>query len=238
MRGSAAGPRPAPGHGVDPHSGRHGAGLAGVSELLNGEALPSFWAAVIRRRTVLTLRMRPICRLGAVGGTRTPTGCPNRSSYPLRLSPPPEAGRLESGLSLHRTPTCRGAGAARLVSTPSPAAPCRGLARDRHLTGFPEFEQFCIAGFPREHSVRRLSLPRLPIPPRPHRRPFNAAGERSASRSSARRRDARPWSGGSETGIAGLQAAIEHFVAGHVRPRAICDRDVSAGAGRLVERSY
>lgn len=26
--------------------------------------------------------------------------------------------------------------------------PLSGLARDRHLTGFPEFEQFCIAGFP------------------------------------------------------------------------------------------
>ncbi len=41
-------------------------------------------------------------------------------------------------------------GAARLVSTPSPGI--RGLARDCHLTGFPEFEQFCIPGFPRGHS--------------------------------------------------------------------------------------
>jgi len=39
-------------------------------------------------------------------------------------------------------------GAARLVSTPSLA----GLARDCHFTGFPEFEQFYILGFPQEHS--------------------------------------------------------------------------------------
>ena len=28
-----------------------------------------------------------------------------------------------------------------------------GLARDRHVTGFPEFEQFCIAGFPASTQV-------------------------------------------------------------------------------------
>ena len=40
-------------------------------------------------------------------------------------------------------------GAARLVSTPSAGAhrPA-GLARDHQEPGFPEFEQFCIAGFP------------------------------------------------------------------------------------------
>ncbi len=35
-------------------------------------------------------------------------------------------------------------GAARLVSTPS----LSGLARDRHVKGFPEFEQFYFPGFP------------------------------------------------------------------------------------------
>jgi len=29
-----------------------------------------------------------------------------------------------------------------------PALRGPGLARDRHFTGFPEFEQFCTAGFP------------------------------------------------------------------------------------------
>ena len=43
-----------------------------------------------------------------------------------------------------------------------------GLARDRHVTGFPDFEQFCIAGFPAGTQVFRLSPMRLPIPPRPH----------------------------------------------------------------------
>ena len=42
-------------------------------------------------------------------------------------------------------------GAARLVSTPSRLVPLRawlGIA----IQGFPEFGQFCIAGFPDEHS--------------------------------------------------------------------------------------
>jgi hypothetical protein len=45
----------------------------------------------------------------------------------------------------------RGLGAARLVSTPSRRRAHRvwlGIA----ISGFPEFEQFCIAGFPDEHS--------------------------------------------------------------------------------------
>jgi hypothetical protein len=43
----------------------------------------------------------------------------------------------------------------------------QGLARDRHFTGFPEFEQFCTASFPAGTQVSRLSPMRLPIPPRP-----------------------------------------------------------------------
>ena len=45
----------------------------------------------------------------------------------------------------------RSLGAARLVSTPSRLVSVRawlGIA----ILGFPEFEQFCIAGFPGEHS--------------------------------------------------------------------------------------
>jgi hypothetical protein len=47
--------------------------------------------------------------------------------------------------------TIRSLGAARLVSTPSRLVSVRawlGIA----ILGFPEFEQFCIAGFPGEHS--------------------------------------------------------------------------------------
>ncbi|MEY2943306.1 MAG: hypothetical protein RLY97_1320 [Pseudomonadota bacterium] len=39
-------------------------------------------------------------------------------------------------------------GAARLVSTPSQRMKPQGLARDCHLTGFPEFGQFYVSGFP------------------------------------------------------------------------------------------
>jgi hypothetical protein len=40
-------------------------------------------------------------------------------------------------------------GAARLVSTPSRPEHFRpGLARDCHVKGFPDFEQFCTGGFP------------------------------------------------------------------------------------------
>src|SRR5271169_2667750 len=73
---------------------------------------------------------------------------PNGFSYQLRLSPPPLR-RLWSGLYLHRGERPASAlGAARLVSTPS----LSGLARGCHLTGFPDFEQFCVPGFPRAHS--------------------------------------------------------------------------------------
>jgi hypothetical protein len=54
-----------------------------------------------------------------------------------------------------------GLGAARLVSTPSRLL-SPGLARDCHLRGFPEFEQFCIAGFPASTQVV-LSPLRMPF---------------------------------------------------------------------------
>jgi len=66
------------------------------------------------------------------------------------------AWRSWSGLSLHRSDAA--VGAARLVSTPSP----KGLARDRHLTGFPEFGQFCISGFPKSTQASSSPL-RLPF---------------------------------------------------------------------------
>jgi hypothetical protein len=59
--------------------------------------------------------------------------------------------RLWSGLSL-RLSRRMALGAARLVSTPSPA---QGLARDHHLKGFPEFGQFYIKGFPLSKKGRR-----------------------------------------------------------------------------------
>jgi hypothetical protein len=84
---------------------------------------------------------------------------PNGFSYQRRLSSPCRnrvRGTLRQvrGLDYTFTMAVRPAGAARLVSTPSPPGLLRrGLARDRHFTGFPEFEQFCIAGFPASTQV-------------------------------------------------------------------------------------
>ena len=72
---------------------------------------------------------------------------------------------LRSGLSLHPPPASQGLGAARLVSTPSRPMSVRawlGIA----IQGFPEFEQFCIAGFPASTQVL-LKSAAYAIPPRP-----------------------------------------------------------------------
>jgi hypothetical protein len=74
---------------------------------------------------------------------------PNGFSYQLRLSPPP---RGVCGLDYPFT-VALAVGAARLVSTPSRRTTASvqawlGIA----ISGFPDFEQFCIAGFPAEHS--------------------------------------------------------------------------------------
>jgi hypothetical protein len=73
---------------------------------------------------------------------------------------------LWSGLSLHRLPMLRGLGAARLVSTPSrrkfSVQAWLGIA----ISGFPEFGQFCIAGFPASTQVF-LKSAAYAIPPRP-----------------------------------------------------------------------
>jgi hypothetical protein len=107
------------------------------------------------------------------GGLEPPRAEPDGFSYLLRLSPPPRiAKRLGSGLSLRRAlADPQGLGAARLVSTPSAILSHRSLARDRHLTGFPEFEQFYAARF-RVGTQFGLSPLRLPFR---HAR-FNRAG--------------------------------------------------------------
>jgi len=88
-------------------------------------------------------------------------------SYRLRLSPPRLAGRV-CGLDYPFTVP----GRAGVRCCPSslytfPAGRLRpGLARDRHMTGFPEFGQFCIAGFPASTQVFLKSAASA-IPPRP-----------------------------------------------------------------------
>jgi hypothetical protein len=91
----------------------------------------------------------------AGGGTRTLTSlCSTdfRTVYGFRR---PAVRRWVCGLDYPFTVPrigCRRLGAARLVSTPSRSA-FPGLARDCHFTGFPEFGQFCIAGFPASTQV-------------------------------------------------------------------------------------
>ena len=132
---------------------------------------------------------------GAGGGTRTPTGLATlRIFLPLRLSPPGRKGqhRSWSGLSLR---PIRESGRRRCPSslyTFRQSTSSVGLARDHQEPGFPEFEQFCIVGFPAStrfwfKSVASTSfatpaaLPRLHraglsagegLPPRPNRTRF------------------------------------------------------------------
>ena len=83
------------------------------------------------------------------GGIEPPQAFrPDGFSYQLRLSPPSMTYDLDvCGLDYPFT-IADAVGAARLVSTPS----LSGLARDCHVTGFPEFGQFYFLGFPEEHS--------------------------------------------------------------------------------------
>jgi hypothetical protein len=115
----------------------------------------------LRRRPVRSSASmaRPSDRLsradGAGGGTRTLTGLPPtdfRTSYGFRRRP--KAFVVWTIPSPWRPQKRSAVGAARLVSTPSPIGlPDRGLARDRHLTGFPDFEQFYVPGFPARTQV-------------------------------------------------------------------------------------
>ena len=93
-------------------------------------------------------------QLVRAGGIEPPRGYPQRIFLPATAF---AAATCVCGLDYPFT-VARALGAARLVSTPS----LSGLARDCHVTGSPEFEQFCIPGFPREHSSF-LSPLRLPF---------------------------------------------------------------------------
>src|SRR5271155_5647636 len=101
-------------------------------------------------------------------------------SYRLRLSPPGRGAlkrmRQVCGLDYPFTVPrkIRGLGAARLVSTPS-WSECWMRKNMEHafqawlgiaISGFPEFGQFCIAGFPDEHSSFLKSVASA-VPPRP-----------------------------------------------------------------------
>ena len=88
-------------------------------------------------------------------GLEPSRACAQRIFVPsTAFAAPPAWAGLRSGLSLHRAPDLiLGLGAARLVSTPS-RLECSGRAwLGIAITGFPEFEQFCIVGFPASTQV-------------------------------------------------------------------------------------
>ena len=67
-----------------------------------------------------------------------------------------------------------------LYTFPADAVPS-GLGSGSPFQGFPDFEQFCIAGFPGEHSSFPLSPLRLPVPPRPRGRSSAAVHDRATA---------------------------------------------------------
>ena len=128
------------------------------------------WSVTLARHSLSERRKR---NGGAGGGSRTHTGLTALrifmpSAAFAALAGAPSAQRRVCGLDYPFTVPrkIRGLGAARLVSTPS-RLECSGRAwLGIAISGFPEFGQFCIAGFPGEHSSFLKSVASA-IPPRP-----------------------------------------------------------------------
>jgi hypothetical protein len=112
-------------------------------------------------------------KTGAGGGTRTLTSVSSTDFHTAYGFRRPDAAFERVRFAVWTIPSpstgkIRVLGAARLVSTPSQRRAHRawlGIA----ISGFPEFEQFCIAGFPDEHSSFLKSVASA-ISPRPHGR--------------------------------------------------------------------
>ena len=108
-----------------------------------GMAVPPYAA-----RRMVTFVHAPRLMMVRAAGLEPAWPCGRRIFLPLRLSPPPWSVTGVRGLDYTFTISQEwGLGAARLVSTPSGAA--ASLARDRHVKGFPDFEQFYALGFPK-----------------------------------------------------------------------------------------
>ena len=115
-------------------------------------------------RVALT-RPKILRECGAGGRTRTGTSLSAlRIFVPLRLSPPPVRAFV-----VWTIPSPWPQGRRRRPSSlyTFPGRSSQGLARDRHSTGFPEFERFYVRGFPQRTRGRSPSPLRLPISPRP-----------------------------------------------------------------------
>jgi hypothetical protein len=107
------------------------------------------------RRDLSTHRALSPADFHAVYGFRRP-------DVPLLENSPQVCG-LDYPFTLPRK--IRSLGAARLLSTPSRLECLSRLGSGLPFEVSPEFEQFCIAGFPGEHSGFLLSPLRLPVPP-------------------------------------------------------------------------
>jgi len=94
---------------------------------------------------------------------------PGGFSYLLRLSPPPPGMPARFGVWTIPSPCPEVSSGVRCCPSSLYTFPelAPGLARDSHLTGFPEFGQFYFASFLASTQVG-LSPLRLPVPPRPH----------------------------------------------------------------------
>ena len=103
-----------------------------------------------RKSRLRTVGRRAIGLVRAEGFEPSQALRPNGFSYHLRLSPPPSG---VCGLDYPFTLASRRRCCPSSLYTFPFGMFLPGLARDCHFTGFPEFEQFCIAGFPASTQV-------------------------------------------------------------------------------------
>src|SRR5271165_5923369 len=101
------------------------------------------------------------------GGLEPPRAYALRIFLPLRLSPP----RFDTRRCRNRVrgldhPFAIASFGRRRCPSGLYTFPFPGLARDCHVTGFPEFEQFCTSGFPKGTQASFKSVAST-VPPRP-----------------------------------------------------------------------
>src|SRR6266850_2366430 len=128
----------------------------------------------------------PVTVVRAEGVEPTRAVKPRGFSCRLRLSPPGRGASraltpgLRSGLSLHPPPEDPGLRCCPSSLYTFPAGVLLRAWLGIAISGFPDFEQFCIAGFPGEHSSFIKSAASA-IPPRPRGRSSAATYHRAGS---------------------------------------------------------
>ena len=94
---------------------------------------------------------------GAGGGSRTLTSLCRPYGFSCHFGFRRRHRRSWPGLSLRPAAVARSLAAARLVSTPSRRVLSVRAWLGIAISGFPDFGQFCVAGFPGEHSVQSVA---------------------------------------------------------------------------------